>query len=204
MLRCLYRRLNYANVVATLALFVALGGSSYAVTKISGSHLKNRSVAGKKLKPNTLGTRQIKESRLRKVPRAGNADRLNGFDSGQLIGRLVLRCPEGTLAAADVCVETQTRPPTTYSGAAAECARTDGPPGGGRRLPTHNELRVAVGFDPIQFAAGGELTSDVFPSGSSPTGVDVLVMTTESGRVALVPDAFGGERTFRCVVDPRN
>jgi hypothetical protein len=204
MLRSLYRWLNYANVVATLALFVALGGSSYAVTKISGSQLTNRSVAGKKLKRNTLGTRQIEESRLRTVPRAGNANRLNGFDSGQLVSRLVLRCPEGTLAAADVCVETQARAPTTYNTAAAQCAGTDGPPGGGRRLPTHNELLVAVSFDPIQFAAGGELTSHIYPSGSSPGAYDVLSMTDEGGSVALVTGGAGGERAFRCVVDPRN
>jgi hypothetical protein len=203
MLTSLYRRLNYANVVATLALFVALGGSSYAVTKISGSQLKNRSVAGKKLKRNTLGTRQIKESRLRTVPRAGNANRLNGFDSGQLVSRLVLRCPEGTLAAADVCVETQARPATTYSDAVGQCALSDGPPGGGRRLPSYNELRVAIGFDPIQLAPGGELTSQVQPS-ASPVGYDVLVLTDEAGSVAAVPGGFDGRRAFRCVVDPRN
>ena len=32
-------RVTYANVVATLALFVALGGTSYAVTTISGSQI---------------------------------------------------------------------------------------------------------------------------------------------------------------------
>jgi hypothetical protein len=204
MLTSLYRRLNYANVVATLALFVALGGSSYAVTKISGNQLKNRSVAGKKLKRNTLGARQIKESRLRTVPRAGNADRLNGFDSGMLVSRLVLRCPEGTVAAADVCVETQARPPATYNGGALQCGGTDGPPGGGRRLPTYNELRIAATSDLVQLAAGGELTSHVYPSGSSPSGYDVLSMTDEAGSVGVVPGAAGGERAYRCVVDPRN
>jgi hypothetical protein len=200
----LRRRLNYANVVATLALFVALGGSSYAVTKISGSQLKNRSVAGQKLKRNTLGARQIKESRLGTVRRAGNAERLNGFDAGQLVDRLVLRCPEGTFAAADVCVETQPRAPTIYDTAVAQCAAADGLPGPGRRLPTHNELRTAATADIAHFAPGGELTSHITPSGSSALGYAVLSMTSETGRVALVPDGPGGERAFRCVVDPRN
>ena len=41
MLAKLRSRLNYANVVATLALFVALGGSSYAAISISGKNVKN-------------------------------------------------------------------------------------------------------------------------------------------------------------------
>ncbi len=56
MLARIRARLNYANVVATLALFVALGtGSSYAVSEISGSQIRNNSIAGKKLKRNTIG-----------------------------------------------------------------------------------------------------------------------------------------------------
>jgi hypothetical protein len=204
MLERLRRRLSYANVVATLALFVALGGSSYAVTRISGSQLADRSVAGKKLKRNTLGGGQIKESRLRTVPRSGNADRLNGFNAGQLVDRLALRCPEGTYAAADVCVETQARTPATYNTGAGECGRTDGPPGGGRRLPTYNELHIAAGSDLVQIAAGGELTSHVYPSGSSPGGYDVLSMTDEAGSVRFVSEGPEGARAFRCVVDPRN
>ena len=34
----LSRRLTYANVMSTLAVFIALGGSSYAALQISGSH----------------------------------------------------------------------------------------------------------------------------------------------------------------------
>src|SRR5687767_10637047 len=110
MLTRLRRRLSYANVVATLALFVALGGSSYAVSQISGSELRNHSVAGKKLKRNTIGGSRIKESRLGTVPRARNAARLGGFTAR----RLLLKCPDGTFPAADVCIETQARPPAIY------------------------------------------------------------------------------------------
>ena len=72
-------RLTYANVVATLALFIALGGSSYAVSQISGSQIRNASIAGKKLKRNTLGGKRIKESRLGTVPSARNARRIGGL-----------------------------------------------------------------------------------------------------------------------------
>jgi hypothetical protein len=200
MLTRLHRRLNYANVVATLALFIALGGSSYAVSRISGSQLKNNSVAGKKLKRNTLGGKRIKESRLGTVPSARNARAVGGLSAQQLL----VRCPQGTMGVADVCVETQPRPPTIYTGARTQCGSTDGPPRLGRRLPTHGELAWALTFDQIQLAPGGELTSEIYPSGSSAGSVDVLYITDEAGSVGLVPNTAGGEKAFRCVADPLN
>jgi hypothetical protein len=193
-------RLNYANVVATLALFIALGGSSYAVTKISGGQIRNASIAGKKLKRNTLGDKRIKESSLGTVPRARNAGRVGGLSAPELL----LRCPPGTLAAADVCIETQPRPPAIYDAAVGQCGATDGAPRPGRRLPTHNELRWAFTFQQIQIAPGGELTSEVYPSSSLPGQVQVLYMTNEVGNVGVVPDGPGGEKGFRCVADPLN
>lgn len=53
------RRLSYANVMATLALFVALGGTSYAVTQINGNQITNRSIGGGKLKPHTLTAQEL-------------------------------------------------------------------------------------------------------------------------------------------------
>ena len=202
MLTRLYRRLSYANVVATLALFIALGGSSYAVSQINGSQLRNNSVAGKKLQRNTLGGKRINESRLGTVPSARNASRVGGLSAQQLL----VRCPQGTVAAADVCFETQARPPATYSSAVGTCGATDGPPRPGRRLPTHGELRMAFQIDEIgAIAPGGELTSEVYPSSSSPGSVDVLYMSDEVGSVSLVPNVQGsGEKAFRCVAGPLN
>jgi hypothetical protein len=77
-------RLTYSNVMATIAVFVALGGSGYAATKINGKNIKNKSIAGKKLKnrtitrgkvkKNTLGGSEIAESRLGQVGDAKLAD----------------------------------------------------------------------------------------------------------------------------------
>ena len=55
-------KLTYANVMATIAVFVALGGSGYAAATISGSDIKNRSIAGKKLKSRTIAGRNIKRN----------------------------------------------------------------------------------------------------------------------------------------------
>jgi hypothetical protein len=48
-------RLTYANVMATVAVFIALGGSAYAATQ-----LKKNSVGAKQLKVNAVTTAKIK------------------------------------------------------------------------------------------------------------------------------------------------
>lgn len=73
MLAHLRDRLTYANVIATLALFIALGGTSLAVTQITGRSIKNRSITRVDVKKNTLTGTEIKESSLRTVPRATKA-----------------------------------------------------------------------------------------------------------------------------------
>jgi hypothetical protein len=71
-------RLTYANVVATLALFVALGGSAVAAGVFDGHRIKGRSVPGTKLIRNSLTKNEVRESALGKVP---NADKLDSVDS---------------------------------------------------------------------------------------------------------------------------
>ncbi len=67
-MRRLRAKLTYANVMSTLAVFIALGGSSYAALKITGRDVKNSSLTYKDLKRNTLGGSRIRESRLGTVP----------------------------------------------------------------------------------------------------------------------------------------
>src|SRR6185436_428662 len=73
MLARLSARLTYANVVATLALFVALGGSSYALTQFGSKQVRNRSLRGIDLRRNTLKGSEVKESKLGTVPSALHA-----------------------------------------------------------------------------------------------------------------------------------
>jgi hypothetical protein len=82
-------RPTYANVTATLALFVALGGSAYAVTALPANSvgskqlkqgavvsakIKNKAVTGSKILGNSLTGAHIMESSLAKVPSATVAD----------------------------------------------------------------------------------------------------------------------------------
>ena len=208
MLENVRQRLTYANVMSTIAVFIALGGSSYAALQIDsgdianntvrGIDVRNRSIGERDVKRNALGGRSVRESRLGRVPRARNAERLNGMTAGDLL----LKCPEGTFPIADVCVETTARPAAAYGTAILECATTGVPAGPGRRLPTHGELQAALSG--VQLAAGGELTSDVVPSTSSTGNVDVLYVIDGAGSVAVTPNTFAGGKAFRCVADPLN
>ena len=108
------RRLSYANVMSTLAVFIALGGSTYAAVQLDGRDIRDASIPAKKVKPNSLTGRQIREGRLGRVPEARVADRLRG---GFTAPDLIQRCPPDTFATADVCVETAARGAQPYGSA---------------------------------------------------------------------------------------
>jgi hypothetical protein len=190
------RRLTYANVISTLALFVALGGSSYAALTISGKSIERRSIPATKIKRNSITGKEVRESRLR-VPRARNAERLGGFSAAELR----VRCPADTFPIADVCTERTPRAASSYGSALLVCAEADTPRSSGRRLPTHGELRAALTAVPL--AAGGELTSNVYPS-STAGALDVVYVTDQVGSVALTPNTAAGGKAYRCVTDPLN
>src|SRR5829696_450841 len=58
------KSLTFSNVIACLALFIALGGSVYAAGKISGKQIKPNSLPGNRVKAKTLTGRQIKPGSL--------------------------------------------------------------------------------------------------------------------------------------------
>ena len=58
------KRLNYGNVTATLALFVALGGTSYAAVKIAGGDVRNGSLTGKDVKNGSLKGKDVRNGSL--------------------------------------------------------------------------------------------------------------------------------------------
>jgi hypothetical protein len=109
-------RLTFANLTAVLALFVALGGSSYAALSVGtdqiannsvrskdlrnndvrgrdirkgtvrGSDVRNGNLQGKDVRDNTITGADLKESSLRTVPSAQNAQTLAGRPADAYLG----------------------------------------------------------------------------------------------------------------------
>ncbi len=66
MFKSLIGRLSYSNVVASLALFVALGGSAYAISKnsVESKHIVNDAVKSKDLKDEDVRTEDVQDEDL--------------------------------------------------------------------------------------------------------------------------------------------
>jgi hypothetical protein len=199
-LRALRQQLTYANAMATIAAFIALGGGAYAAATITGRDVKDSSLTGKDLRRNSVGGKQLAEARLGKVRRARNADRL----AGKPASSYRVRCPEGTAPVSNTCIETRPRAAAPYSTAATECENTGRPAGPGRRLPSHDELMTSLGDFGIALADGGELTRNVYPPSAPGRRLDVLTIIDPTGNVAVTSDTADGARAFRCVADPIN
>ena len=79
-------RLTYANVMATIAVFIALGGASYAAinlpkNSVGAKQLKKDAVTTTKIKKEAVTGAKVKVSSLGTVPSAAHADRATSVES---------------------------------------------------------------------------------------------------------------------------
>jgi hypothetical protein len=199
------RRPSHATAIAYLALFIALGGSSYAVVEISGRSIVDNSIRSRDLRdngvrgvdirrsnvqgsdvaPDALTGADIRESSLGTVPRASNASVLDGFDSSAF----KVRCPAGDALIAGACIETTARSPLSQQNAMNACANSN------RRLPSLSELRtlsVKVGTNIVN-----EYTGEFVKDGS------VFAVVGSNNPTYALTDTTT-PRAFRCVTGPSN
>lgn len=107
-MEALRRKLNYANAMATIAVFVAVGGSAYAATQlpknsVGAKQLKKDAVTTAKVKDGAITGQKIKLSTLGTVPsaatagsagtagNASNADALGGKPASAFAASTVVR-----------------------------------------------------------------------------------------------------------------
>jgi hypothetical protein len=213
--RCVRDRLSYSNLVATAALFVALGGTSYAVLHVGSDDvvdnslrskdirnntvrsrdIRDRTILGRDVRRDTLGSGAIKESALGTVPSALDAARVGGATAQDLR----LRCPGDTLPKAGVCIERSPRMAQGFSGAAESCNQT------GRGLPTFAQLDpFARGNGPLPQP---EWTGSVYRNdqpGSTLAEQLEAVLLGGVGDVSYSPVNSPVQHAFRCVALPSN
>jgi hypothetical protein len=217
-MRKLIRRPSPAMFVALIALFVALGGTGYAVTalpknsvgekqirkgavtspKVRDNAIRSRDIAdgtivGRDLRSATLGPREIAESKLGTVPRSAAADTFAGLTPAQFFQRLGLQCPAGTVAAYAGCFEDAPRPAASWGLAVATCKLA------GMRLPTFADLVAYYGLSkPVP--SGGELTGSTGPEGGQ--NVATVALTNTGSSVEFIDAAGNAQRAFRCMTWP--
>jgi hypothetical protein len=105
-----FGRPSPAMVVAVIALVGAFGGSAlagqavdFAKSKlVSGKKIKKRSIAGNRLRRNTVTGTEVNEAKLGKVPRARRADSATSATSASTAARA------GTAARADTAASATT------------------------------------------------------------------------------------------------
>lgn len=180
------RRLTYANVVATLALSVALGGSAVAATLISGTSIKPHSIPGNRLANHTITGKQVNLGKLGKVRNAANADNLGGSPASAYR----LHCPAGLTQGGDLCFELTPRTAANWLTAVQTCSGLD------RRLPTAGEL--AVVFNNVGASQPFQWTSILSASNGT-------VLSNDASRQLQVGySTYTATEPYRCVSDATN
>lgn len=133
----LTRFLSFSNVVACLALFIALGGTVYAAATINGKQIRRSSLPGNRIKPKTISSNRIKPKSL-----TGHQVKPNSLTGAQINQKTLTNVSAAALA--NVQYETTTvrlapYGPTTLT---ANCPAGSYAIGGGATLSNENEARV--------------------------------------------------------------
>lgn len=217
-MRKLNRHPSPAMIVALVALFVALGGTGYAVTAlpknsvgekqirkgavtskkirtnaVRSGDIANNSIVGRDVRAGALGPREVAESKLGVVPRATVADTFAGLTPAQFFQRLGLQCPAGTVATYSACFEDAPRPAASWGLAVLTCKQA------GMRLPTFADLIAYYGLSkPVP--GGGELTASTGPEGG--VNVATVVLSNTGTSVEFIDSAGNAQRAFRCMTWP--
>ena len=95
-------RLSYSNSVATLALFIALGGSSYAALRVTGRNIVNNTVTSSDLRNNGVLGKDIRKSTIRSSDIRNNDVRGSDVRNGTLTGRDVR---DGSIGLVDLAAD---------------------------------------------------------------------------------------------------
>jgi hypothetical protein len=206
------RHISYANVMATIAVFFALAGGSYAAIQIpknsvGSKQLKKSAVTSRAIKNNTITGADVDEAKLGTVPvatravsagsaaTAANADTLDGLDSSQL----KLRCAGGTIPKWGACLEAAAHNPTTPLRALEDCSSRGG------TLPSYVQLTWVRTQPSIQWAQGEgfnqyEMTGDAF---NPAVGKQSFIAIDQGGNFFEVLPTTDTVR-YRCLLAPVN
>lgn len=124
-LRGIRKHLTYANVMATLAVFIVLGGGAYAATKlpknsVGTKQLKKGAVTSAKVKKGAITSAKVKKGAITSAKVKKGSLLASNFKAGQL--------PKGATGSAGATGPTGTTGAEGGPNAVAEAAGGDDPP----------------------------------------------------------------------------
>lgn len=197
--------ITYSNVVATLALFIALGGTGYALTlprdsvgsrqiregAVRSSEIARGAIRSTDVRNDALDGRDIDETRLFGITRAGTAARADVASDaerleGLLPGNFRQRCPAtAPTLHGGACVERSFRAPAPFVSASVTCGNLGG------RLGLLTELTASA----VTHPAEGEWTTH-------PGGRESVVVLTLGEETPSAP--VEEPHPYRCVFLPHD
>jgi hypothetical protein len=208
--------LTYANVMATVAVFIALGGASYAAVKlpknsvgtkqikkeaITGAKIKNGAVTGAKIAITSLGTvpsattaasatTATTATTATNATNAGNAQTVGGQTPAQIVAASKLRCPSGMVLHGGTCFETSPRTAAPLTTAMDECGDLN------LRLPSETELNTYIRQTGVPLPTN-EWAGQIYLDNGTFRGATINQGTTAA-------PAFSTSQPYRCVTTPSN
>jgi hypothetical protein len=199
-IRRVRKRLSYANVTATVALFVALGGAAYAGSKIATSDIKSGAVTSKKLAKNAVRTKHIATKAVTEPKIANNAVSDRTIRNNAVGQTEIAAAAVGTGELADESVTSSKLAPIED----VHLVGGAGEPGFGAGFGNFGGVFTPVGFykDPfgivhLQGLASGPQTGTVFtlPDGYRPGTTHYMNVATSS------PSSSGANYVGRLSID---
>jgi hypothetical protein len=145
-----FPRPTYGSVTATLALFAALGGTSYAALTVTGANIKNGSLTGADIRDGSLKGRDVRNRSLTGADVRDGSLLAADFGAGELpagaAGPAGPQGPAGPGALTDVVarrVEVALGAQATVEGTAT-CAEGEFAVGGGAGYDDNQDAAVAI------------------------------------------------------------
>ncbi|HVO55607.1 MAG TPA: hypothetical protein VMT37_14435 [Solirubrobacterales bacterium] len=136
-------RLSYANVMATIAVFIALGGAGYAAiglpkNSVGARQVRAGAITSAKIRRGAVTGSKVNVASLGQVPSAAQAGLATNANqlAGKPAGYYSDGCPAGTSRVAKAICATGSRGATTYVQAIQECSEA------GLRVPSPAEASI--------------------------------------------------------------
>lgn len=144
--------LTFSNVIACLALFMALGGTVYAAGKISGTQIQPSSIPGNRLEAKAVGTNQLKAKAV-----GNNQLKANAVTGAKIAAQTITpgKIKPGSLTGTQINQTTLTGVSAASIGSVFYVTASGSVPGSGN--PSHG-TSVTASCPPATFVIGGGAT----------------------------------------------